>query len=221
MARPKPTSAANGRLSHGPATQAGKDRSRSNAVAHGRTAGRFRLLKHVSREDFYNLATGLGCTFTPGNTAEKLVVESIITDEWRLRRTRSMATVLMQDAVTGADPDASPVKVICELAETRAFNVLNRYEATLQNALARSTRSLAFIRKSFPNAVASLPSEDLELETSAPEEVEAPVAAPAARTPVTTALVRTPHAFASAPATAHPDERNHPHLGTHHAKAAG
>ena len=156
MARPKPSSAANGRLSHGPATQAGKDRSRSNAVAPGLTAGRFRLRKQVSREDFYNLATGLGCTFTPGNTAEKLVVDSIIADEWRLRRTRSMATVLMQDAVTGADPDTSPVKVICELAESRAFNVLNRYEATLQNALARSCRILDFIRKSFPNAVASL-----------------------------------------------------------------
>src|SRR4051794_13313009 len=97
MARPKPSSAANGRLSHGPTTQAGKDRSRFNAVVHGLTAKRLVLLKHEDFEEFSKLATGLTSTFAPDNTAEKTVVESIVVNEWRLRRAQSMENVIMQD----------------------------------------------------------------------------------------------------------------------------
>ena len=78
MARPKPSSAANGRLSHGPATQAGKNRCRFNAVVHGLTARKLVLLKNDSRDEFYQVAVGLRCTFTPRTTAENAAVETII-----------------------------------------------------------------------------------------------------------------------------------------------
>jgi len=219
MARPKPSSAANGRLSQGPTTKAGKDRSRFNAVVHGLTARRLMMLKHESREEFCKLATGLGCTFTPGNTAEKLIVETIIADEWRLRRAQSMATVLMQDAFNQADPDSNPAEVICQLAESQAFHSLNRYEAQLQNALDRSTRRLAFIRKNFPDAVAYNPEEDFEdLEPPAPEEKIAPPLKQTAAAPQPIP-VRTVPAFAATSAAPHAD-RPDPHLATESAKAA-
>ena len=116
---------------------------------------RFMLLKHESRDEFYDHATSLGCTFTPDNTAEILVVESIITDEWRLRRARSMATVLMQDAFNDADADSNPAELICQLTEIKASQPLNR------TALAKRARPLHprldFISKSFAPPSRTIP----------------------------------------------------------------
>ena len=239
MARPKPSSAANGRLSHGPTTQEGKDRSRFNAVVHGLTAKRLVLLKNESREDFYKLANGLCHTFTPDNTGEELIVDSIVANEWRLRRAQSMSTVIMQDAFDAADPDCSPAEVIRQFAESKAFDALNRYEATLHNKLDRSARRLAFIRKNFPYTEPRLSLEELEREISARHESEQPEAQPTPTPPPepehqpaaapTPAPLRVMPAFAAAnnpnppvrPEPARPDrECADPHLGNRYAKAA-
>src|SRR4051812_7266096 len=99
MHRPNPASAENGRLSQGPKTQAGKDRSRFNAVVHGLTAKKIVLLENESEEKFEILEYRYQQQLEPEGPVEEFMVDDLVADDWRIRRARGLEATMMNKAV--------------------------------------------------------------------------------------------------------------------------
>ena len=77
--------------STGPRTEAGKARSKYNALKHGLTAKTV-LLPDENREEFEAFAAGLYKDLNPVGALETLLVERIIFSAWRLFRLRRVET---------------------------------------------------------------------------------------------------------------------------------
>lgn len=204
MARPKPSSAANGRLSQGPITEAGKNRSRFNAVTHGLTAKKAILLEGEDMEHFKRIYSGLRCTFTPDNEAEDATVDAIIADEWRRHRARSLQTELVNDALREAGPEDKPFLVVADAMGTKEFAALVRYETALGNDMDRAIRRLVYIRKNFPEAAAYEEAEEVVQEPVQPEPQPVKVPEPQPRK---MPAVATATATATAPNPVEEDRR--------------
>jgi hypothetical protein len=91
-------SRANGQKSHGPTTTAGKAKSRFNALKHGIHA-ESQIMFAESAEDLAELAAELHELYSPADAAERFLVDTLINNEWRLRRLRSVEADLWQTAV--------------------------------------------------------------------------------------------------------------------------
>jgi hypothetical protein len=114
----------NGRLSRGPITQAGKDRSERNAITHGALA-KITILDCEGRE---NSSTGSGPTPRASNPTTTLRMESLrnlVSTYWRARRLWSIESVMMNEEVN-RQPHESPRARIAGafrvLAETPKYN---------------------------------------------------------------------------------------------------
>jgi hypothetical protein len=82
-------SRANGQKSQGPITTAGKAKSRYNAMKHGIDAKQ-QIIFHESAEDLAELATEYHEFYSPANVDERFLVDTLVNNEWRLRRLRSV-----------------------------------------------------------------------------------------------------------------------------------
>lgn len=76
----------NAKNSTGPRTERGKSMSRSNALANGLFATNMLLLGENAQE-YLNLATSMKNYLAPEGPFEAMLVDQIIRDQWRLRRT--------------------------------------------------------------------------------------------------------------------------------------
>jgi hypothetical protein len=90
-------SRANGQKSRGPRSAAGKAASRFNALKHGIFAVS-QLMFDETAEDFAALAAEYHERHTPSNPEEHLLVETLIANEWRLRRMRRIESHLWENA---------------------------------------------------------------------------------------------------------------------------
>src|SRR5579864_5382675 len=79
------SSRANGALSRGPKTEAGKRRVATNAMRHG-LLSKFILLPGESKEMFETLLTEYCEKIEPGDDAEYVHVEEMTVAVWRMRR---------------------------------------------------------------------------------------------------------------------------------------
>jgi len=71
--------------STGPKTDAGKARSRMNALRHGLTAAQA-VLPHEDEDDYEKLREGMLESYAPADTAELAIVEELVNAYWRLLR---------------------------------------------------------------------------------------------------------------------------------------
>jgi hypothetical protein len=90
-------SRANGQKSHGPRTAAGKAVSRFNALKHGIFAVS-QLMFDETAEDLAELTAEYHERHSPSNPEERLLVETLIANEWRLRRMRRVEANLWESA---------------------------------------------------------------------------------------------------------------------------
>jgi hypothetical protein len=90
-------SRANGQKSQGPITPAGKANSRYNALKHGIDAKQ-QIMFHESAEDLAELAAEYHEHYSPANVDERFLVDTLINNEWRLRRLRSVEADLWRAA---------------------------------------------------------------------------------------------------------------------------
>ena len=91
-------SRANGQKSHGPTTAEGKAKSRFNALKHGIHA-QAQIMFDETAEDLAELAAELHEQYAPADATERFLVDTLISNEWRLRRLRNVEADLWQAAV--------------------------------------------------------------------------------------------------------------------------
>src|SRR5437868_11901654 len=94
MNRPKPTSAENGRRSHGPITEEGKEKARLAALDHGLCAKNIVLLPTESAELFDENNASFFNKFQPADDVESNCVVDIAAANWRLGRANAMEKAL-------------------------------------------------------------------------------------------------------------------------------
>ena len=90
-------SRANGQKSHGPTTPEGKAKSRFNALKHGINAQQ-QVMFTESAEDLAELAAEYHELHSPANADERFLVDTLINNEWRLRRLRCVEADLWRAA---------------------------------------------------------------------------------------------------------------------------
>jgi hypothetical protein len=93
------TSRRNGSRSQGPRTQAGKDRSRFNAVTHGMTA-QSDVLPEENTGDFETARLALRESMNPHTALEAIMVDRIARNAWRAERTEVAADARVDYSVT-------------------------------------------------------------------------------------------------------------------------
>jgi hypothetical protein len=90
-------SRANGQKSHGPITPEGKAKSRFNALKHGIHA-ETQIMFDETPEDLAELDAELRAQYSPADATERFLVDTLIHNEWRLRRMRRVEAVLWEQA---------------------------------------------------------------------------------------------------------------------------
>src|SRR5580692_12045384 len=125
------SSKANGALSKGPSTPAGKERSSLNALRHGLCANCI-VLDHESRENFLILLQQHIDRLQPADEVEFGMIEEMCAAYWRQRRAWSIETGLF-DRQMALQPDGGVrdrmAVALDNLAASRSLALLQRYEA--------------------------------------------------------------------------------------------
>src|ERR1700678_2517349 len=95
--RQRAASRANGQKSHGPVTAEGKAKSRFNALKHGIHAQQ-QIMFTESAGDLAELAAEYHELHCPADADERFLVDTLINNEWRLRRLRCVEADLWRAA---------------------------------------------------------------------------------------------------------------------------
>jgi len=175
------SSRANGALSRGPVTPAGKLTSSLNAIRHGLFA-KCVVLPTEGRAGFDILMDQHIQFYNPINDVELGVIEEMVASLWRLRRTWAIETQMHADAIDNQPPGDEVGRLVAaftELASTPQLPLLHRYETRLHNTRQRALKNIHLLRTTppSPNQPAfDPPSLDSD---PVPETPAAPAPAPA------------------------------------------
>jgi hypothetical protein len=143
MSRPKPSSRINGRLSRGPKTQVGKDRSKLNALRHGLVA-REPVLPDESPEDFERLVEAYQQSLHPQTDAQSQLVADMSFAKWRMRRLTAYEAFEISrriEAQPPGDPDRRTAAGFEEFLEDGTCARLLRYDGHFQRVFNRSFKA--------------------------------------------------------------------------------
>ena len=146
-------SRANGRLSKGPVSSAGKRRSSQNAVRHGLLA-RCLVLDSESAEAFESFLASHIERLQPIDDLEFGIVEEMAAAMWRLRRAWAFETRTIETSAPDPDSAADSIGRIAEGfnvgAQSAGLPLTYRYEARLHAMFRRGLRNLLLLRSSIP-----------------------------------------------------------------------
>jgi hypothetical protein len=134
-------SRANAQKSTGPRTTAGKAASRFNALKHGIHA-QSQIMFAESAEDLAELAAEYHELHSPANPDERFLVDTLVNNEWRLRRLRVVEADLWQSAVDAYLEEHTETEsattgqafVTCGPAFERLQRIINSCERHYRNA---------------------------------------------------------------------------------------
>jgi hypothetical protein len=173
-------SKANGALSKGPSTPAGKLRSSLNAIRHG-LCSKATIVEDDSLEGFSILLQQHLDRFRPAGDVERAMIEEMSAACWRQRKAWSMETRLI-DAQAARHPEGDAldrmVTVFHGPEASHSLSLFNRYETRLHRLYQRSLLTFV-VRRSVkaPNDPSPI-SEHLDLALKPPpSEPFAPAAA--------------------------------------------
>jgi len=176
MSRPKPSSRENGCHSHGPKTQAGKDRSKFNALKHGLLAQKLIVVPPEKQEGFEQNLTEHTRRFQPRDEVENYFVIEMVRAQWNLFRSFMGETEIFSDAQSGVTDGRYWAAVFEKMASNRTLDLIPRYQARLQLAYQRALRNLILVRDNFP-LPSEPPDQPDEREPESPTPVDWPKAA--------------------------------------------
>jgi hypothetical protein len=176
------SSKANGALSKGPVTPAGKQRSSLNALRHGLCA-KCIVLDHESRENFLILLQQHLDLFQPANEVEVGMIEEMCAAYWRQRRAWSIETALLEKQIA-LQPDGSNAERMAgafdRLAAAPTLPLLHRYETRQHLMYQRALRTLAILRTvKDPNGPSPTSEHPPDVLTGTPQATPAPPPVPA------------------------------------------
>lgn len=153
----------NARLSTGPRTEAGKNRSRYNATKHGifsRDVLQSEGFGKEDKEEFADLLTGLREDCKPIGVREEIMVQRIALCLWRLKRASEYDVGTMMLRYMGAQVDLksrgtadSEIEFLTpsfrhlRLPQGKEMDLLLRYETTIQRLLASALNQLERLQR--------------------------------------------------------------------------
>jgi len=144
----------NGAKSKGPITEAGKERSRRNAIVHGQRAGVCKdvvpphsaLLAHEDRQAFYDLFDRNLSKYRAHDGSERAVVREITDLQWANSRARVLTHVLLDRELAGPTLDAA-VATFETLADSKALRNFQRDYAANVRLIGTLERRLTHIQR--------------------------------------------------------------------------
>jgi len=142
------SSKANGALSKGPSTPAGKRRSSLNAIRHGLCA-KCIVLDHESRENFLILLQQHIDRFQPADEVEFGMIEEMCASYWRQRRAWSIETALLDKHIALQLGETGPERLAAAfdtLAAAPTLPLLHRYETRQHLMYQRALRTFILLR---------------------------------------------------------------------------
>src|ERR1700678_432245 len=146
------SSKANGALSKGPSTPAGKRNSSQNAIRHGLCA-KCIVVEGESRENFLTLMQQHVDRFQPAGEVEFGMIEEMCASYWRQRRAWSLETAMFNKQMA-LQPDGGMTDRMMDhmvvafdtLAASHSLSLLHRYETRLHLMYQRALRTLIMLR---------------------------------------------------------------------------
>ena len=143
------SSRANGALSKGPITPAGKSRSSRNATRHGLMA-KCVVLENESREGFDSSQSEFVARFAPADAVELGLVEEMLSAFWRQRRAWAIETRIMNNAISAQPPDQDELTRLAggfaSIAAQPPLELMHRYETRLHRIFQRALANLILMR---------------------------------------------------------------------------
>jgi hypothetical protein len=165
------SSKANGALSKGPSTPAGKLTSSLNAIRHGLCA-KCIVVEGESRENFLILLQQHVDRFQPADEVEFGMIEEMCASYWRQRRAWSLETSLFNKQMA-LQPDGVTMERMAVALETFAaspsLSLLHRYETRLHLTYQRALRTLILLRTIDPNRDTN-PNQDMAPSQDIPND---------------------------------------------------
>jgi hypothetical protein len=153
----------NARLSTGPRTEAGKNRSRHNAIKHGIFSRDVLQSEGFGKEDtkeFADLLTGLLEDCKPIGVQEEILVQRIALCLWRLKRSSQyeVGTMMLRyrrvqtDLKSRGESDSfieflAPRLLHLRLPESKKMDLLLRYETTFHRQLISNLNQLERLQR--------------------------------------------------------------------------
>ena len=183
MASPKQTAAnrMNAQQSTGPRTTAGKSVSRFNALKHAIYAV-YQIMFDEKPEDLAELAAEYHEHHCPADSDQRFLVDTLVHNEWRLRRTRRVEAELWEHAsdlfiVKNLDTTVTCTSGEAFAADSYIFERLQRIVNSLERVYHRALKELQRQQAAQPVARAH------GLRTEHPEAEPEPAAAESVPTP--------------------------------------
>jgi hypothetical protein len=135
----------NAQHSTGPKTQEGKQAASRNATRHGLTGTQI-VMPGEDPAAYEELRQGLYESHYPANEAERILVDQIAANYWRLLRAQRVETAFLAKLAEGAkDPDAAIAAAFFEKPKELAR--MHRYVAAAHSAYYKALSQLAKLQK--------------------------------------------------------------------------
>ena len=135
----------NAQRSTGPKTLEGKQTASRNATRHGLTGTQI-VMPGEDPAAYEDLRQGLHDSHQPANEAERILVDQIAANAWRLMRAQRVETAFLAKLTEGAkDPDAALAAAFLEKPKELAR--MHRYVAAAQNAYYKAITQLTKLQK--------------------------------------------------------------------------
>jgi hypothetical protein len=138
----------NAKLSTGPKTPQGKQRSSHNATSHGLSSA-FALLPHEDQATFDQLLNAYRAEFAPKTPHESLLATQMAQSRWRLDRTLRFEAIAYDQMLSPAVDETNPEAVIVARLAKNSSNVLallHRYAVSAERSYFRVHRELTQAR---------------------------------------------------------------------------
>jgi hypothetical protein len=135
----------NAKLSSGPKTREGKQASSRNATRHGLTGTQI-VIPGEDVAAYEELREGMVQSYRPANEAERVLVDQIAANAWRLMRAQRIETAFLAKLAEGtADPAGAIALAFIEKPKDVAR--MHRYVAAAQNAYYKAITQLTKLQK--------------------------------------------------------------------------
>ena len=135
----------NARQSSGPKTDTGKQTSSRNAIRQGLTSTQI-VIPGEDQSAYEELLRGMHQSYTPVNAAERVLVDQIAANAWRLMRAQRVETAFFAKLTEGAG-DSSVALATAFLEKPKEMARIHRYVASAQSAYYKAITQLAKLRK--------------------------------------------------------------------------
>jgi hypothetical protein len=135
----------NAKLSSGPKTHEGKQASSRNATRHGLTSTQI-VIPGEDEAAYEKLRHGMVESYRPANEAERVLVDQIAANAWRLMRAQRIETAFLSKLAEGAADPAEAI-ALAFIEKPKDVARIHRYVAAAQSAYYKAITQLTKLQK--------------------------------------------------------------------------